>query len=277
MNNQNRTAFKAAWQTGFTLIELLVVIAIIAILAALLLPALTRAKMQGRGMKCLSNLRQLDIGWMAYSGDNRDRLVPGAWGPDTGTPGWILGWMVLGSINVPDNTNAYNLMCPTALLWRYVGNPQVYKCPGDPSTATFTAGTYPRVRSVSLNSRMNGLVGVDTVAPDDSFVNFTKLAQVTRPANFLTFVDERADSIDDGSLSIDMSDAWPNTCHVNIPAGYHNNSGNISFVDGHAELHKWVDSRTTFPLSATQLPWEISSPNNADVLWLQQHFTVPLP
>jgi prepilin-type N-terminal cleavage/methylation domain-containing protein/prepilin-type processing-associated H-X9-DG protein len=277
MNNRICAAIKTTRPAGFTLIELLVVIAIIAILAALLLPVLNRAKMQGQAVKCLSNLRQLDIGWVAYAGDNRDSLVLGAWGPDIGAPGWLIGWLQLGVVNVSDNTNACNLMCPSAMMWPYVGNTQVYKCPGDPSVAAFSGGGLsPRVRSVSLNARMNGLVGVDTVAPDDLFVNFTKLAQVWCPANFLAFVDERADSIDDGSFSIDMIDVWPNTCHVNWPASYHDNAGNITFVDGHAEHHKWVDPRTTIPLSATQLPWEVSSPMNADVLWLQQHFTVPL-
>ena len=262
-------------QEGFTLIELLVVIAIIAILAALLLPELANAKSQAQGVKCLSNLRQLDIAWVTYSGDNRDQLVDGAWDQYTG--GWIQGWLQLGTVD-DDNTNTLNLMAPYGLLWPLVGNVQVYKCPSDPSMAQFGRGAiYPRIRSVSLNAKMNLPEDVNTVAPDSMFVNFRKMGDISKPSNFFTFVDERADTIDDGSLSIDMMDTGANACHVNVPACYHNKGGNLTFVDGHAEYHKWLDPRTTPPLSATQLVWEFSSPNNVDVAWLQQHFTVPLP
>jgi prepilin-type N-terminal cleavage/methylation domain-containing protein/prepilin-type processing-associated H-X9-DG protein len=275
MNNQGGAGKNAGNGIGFTLIELLVVIAIIAILAALLLPTLANAKAQSQGVKCLSNIRQLDIAWSAYSTDNADRLVNGAWDHYTG--GWLQGWMQLGINNGDtDNTNTLNLMSPFGLLWPLVGNVQVYKCPGDPSMASFGGVAHPRIRSVSLNAKMNVPQDANTVTPDSVFVNFRKLSQVVRPSNFLTFVDERADTIDDGSFSVDMMDSGASACHVNVPASYHNKGGNLTFVDGHAEYHKWLDSRTTFPLSATQLPWEFASPNNPDVAWLQQHFTLPL-
>jgi prepilin-type processing-associated H-X9-DG protein len=116
----------------------------------------------------------------------------------------------------------------------------------------------------------------DTVAPDALFMNFRKLSQIQRPSNFLTFVDERADTIDDGSFSIDMIHTGASANHVNVPASYHNLSGNVCFVDNHVERHKWVDPRTTFPLSTTQLVWSFPSPNNPDIAWLQQHFTLPV-
>jgi prepilin-type N-terminal cleavage/methylation domain-containing protein/prepilin-type processing-associated H-X9-DG protein len=280
MNQESHSSGRRREQEAieaFTLIELLVVIAIIAILAALLLPALSRAKGEAQAVKCLSNIRQLNIAWIAYSGDNGDRLVPGAWGPDGQYPGgWIFGVLQMGVKNDIDNTNLNNLIAPLALLWSLAPNPQIYKCPADPSMGQFNGATYPRVRSVSLNARMNLPEDSDTVAPDALFMNFRKLSQIQRPSNFLTFVDERADTIDDGSFSIDMIHTGASANHVNVPASYHNLSGNVCFVDNHVERHKWVDPRTTFPLSTTQLVWSFPSPNNPDIAWLQQHFTLPV-
>jgi prepilin-type N-terminal cleavage/methylation domain-containing protein/prepilin-type processing-associated H-X9-DG protein len=258
---------------GFTLIELLVVIAIIAILAALLLPVLSAAKSDAQAIKCLSNLRQLDIAWITYCGENSDRLVTNAW--EQLTNGYIQGWMQLGEVNNYDATNLNYLQSPISPFGAVAANPLVYKCPADPSMVQINGMSLPRVRSVSLNARMN-LPQVDTVEPDDLFENFRKSGEVPKPGEFLTFVDERADTIDDGTFSVDLIDVGAGSTLVNIPASYHKRAGNITYVDGHGERHKWLDTRTTFPLSSTQLPWQIGSPNNVDVAWLQQHFTVPL-
>lgn len=259
---------------GFTLIELLVVIAIIAILAALLLPALSRAKAQAQSVQCLNNTHELEVAWSTYATDNKDHLVLGAWSSLPG--GWIQGWMQLGANNDYDNTNIANLMSPLGLIWPFLGNVKVFKCPSDPSIAKFGNVTLPRVRSYSLNAKMNNPWNDDTVAPDETFVNFRKLSEVTKPPLFLTFIDERADTIDDGAFSVDMMDVGASANHVNVPASYHDRAGNIAFVDGHSEHHKWLDSRTTFALSSSQLPWYFPSPNNTDIAWLQQHLTIPV-
>jgi prepilin-type processing-associated H-X9-DG protein len=251
------------------LIELLVVIAIIAILASLLLPALAKAKAKAQGVYCLNNLHQLDLGWTMYAHDNTDRLVIGGWLQNN--YGWVIGWLQLG-VSDKDNTNVLNLM--NGDLYRYVQNATSYKCPADKSTCKFAGQTYPRVRTVSLNQKLN-CPGDWWCAPDENFTDFRKLTQLRNPAQLLTFVDERADSIDDGSFGTDMLHTGAAAELVNVPASYHNGAGGIGFADGHSEIHKWRDARTMPPMGAAQLSENISSPNNIDVAWLQAHTSVP--
>ncbi len=251
-------------RSGFTLVELLVVIAIIAILAALLLPALSRGKQQAQGIKCLSNMRQLTTAWMTYAGDYGDNLATNvAWAGFQDKPvDWASGWEDWSDPNDPDNTNALNLQSPLGQLWPFSQSLGIYKCPADPS---------PLIRSVSMNLRMNGSDWASS--PIAEFTNPNRLSAIVNPApaNAFVFIDERCDSINDGFFVVEMDFTNELATLGNVPANYHNGSSAVSFADGHAEIHHWLDPRTEPPLTPYQMQSGFLSPNNPDVAWIQQH------
>ena len=260
-------------ERAFTLIELLVVIAIIAILASLLLPALSRAKEQGRSIQCVSNMKQLSTTWVAYSSDSSDMLVTNFILANTNS--WVAGWMDWTTQSDTDNTNIYNLESPRGILWPYTQALGIYKCPSDPSVVSIGGSVVPRVRSVSLNGRLNG--GEWGLSPTEEFKNPNKLSAIYQPgpADVLAFLDERADTIDDGFFGVDMVDSNSAAQIVNMPGNYHLGCCSVSFGDGHAQIHKWTDLRTEPPMVPYVMLPIISAPNDLDVAWLQQHSTSP--
>jgi prepilin-type N-terminal cleavage/methylation domain-containing protein/prepilin-type processing-associated H-X9-DG protein len=279
---------------AFTLIELLVVIAIIAILAAMLLPALGKSKLKAQGIMCMNNMRQLTLAWLQYAHDSNDRITfssssslsGGPPNPNTDPYVWVTGLID----NNPSNPSNWDLNADITKspLWPYCGKSAgIWKCPADRSTIIPASGPsqglrVPRIRSMSMMVWLGGFGGMlNTGYPgvsSPSWRLYFKLSDMRDPgcSRTLVFWDEREDAINFGNFFIDMTGYpdQPAAAQFNWdwPGSYHNGAGGLSFADGHSEIKRWLDPRTTPPFSQV-VQGPKASPRNVDIFWLQERAT----
>ena len=273
---------------AFTLVELLVVIAVIAILAALLLPALTKARARAQGIACLSNIRQLQIVWLSYAQDFNDQIVYNPGELDMGC----------GATNDGDANMAYisgylsQFSVAWGLLFGYVGSLAPYHCPAQSQVfggawaadGTMTGPGLVKmtpIRSFSIGERMNGLVP-PAPTTNSNPQNLARLSDITRPSPAVAYVfcDVNLYSVRDGRFDTPFGNQWAEQ----VPSARHANSGTVSYADGHCELHRWVEPST---ITMNRDPFQIGSSGNMpqfpsayggqnrDILWVWNHTFLP--
>lgn len=270
---------------AFTLLELFVVIAIIALLAALLLPALSQARTRGHTVVCLSNLRQVTLALHFYADDHADELPYNFGVADTKktiNEGSFLNWVnnVMSWELDPDNTN--HLWLSRGGLGTYVGDvaARLYRCPADRVVSDLQrqAGWTARVRSISMNA-MIGNAGEFTRSGSNvnnpAYRQFFKLSHIPQHAQLFALIEEHPDSINDGYFLNRFADEeW-----LDLPASNHGGGASVAFADGHVVARRWLHPSTQPPAKpdAASLPFPVPRAERADYEWLMERTTIRMP
>src|SRR5690348_16631349 len=297
-----RTSFQSKSRQGFTLIELLVVIAIIAILAAMLLPVLGQARIKAQALQCMSNSRQLMLGWIQYASDNNDHLVNNYGQPFSGWEeqnktyqNWvneILTWGKLDAAGIRiDNTDGIT----KAPFFQYTRNIAIYKCPADKFVSVPQRTANPPVLSRPRSYSMNMFIGINNPNNPTSTLNgtfstyrqFLTSGSITHPSTIFVMLDEHPDSINDGFCQSDphMDPSQWIVPHWNdLPASYHAGACGIAYPDGHSEIHTWKSKICTilpvqykqYGIDYAPVAFSADSPAGwGDGLWLAYRTSVP--
>jgi prepilin-type N-terminal cleavage/methylation domain-containing protein/prepilin-type processing-associated H-X9-DG protein len=250
-----RRLFRVSRACGFTLIELLVVIAIIAILAAMLLPVLGRAKGRALVVGCLNNLKQLQVCWQMYAGDHQDCVPPNnfvfdiySYTPLNYGPSWCTN---LAPFDPDPDGIKYGLLFP------YNSSLGIYRCPADKSTVQTRSGTRlpePRVRSYNMSQSVNGIFYEGSLADFIPIYRKTTEIKDPIPTKLIVFLDVHEEEILDTQFGIPVQTVWwSKNVWWDVPANRHNQGCSLSFADGHAERWKWkAPKQVTVPRGVIQ-------------------------
>ncbi len=253
---------------AFTRKDLVAVIAMVCVFFALSLRLVANTGGRSNATVCMDNLQRLTRAWAQFADDHQGALPASASNGGT-LQSWVMGWLDFSSSS--DNTNTINLL--RSQLGPYVKDAGVYRCPSDQSQVTMGGAKFSRVRSYSMSGAMNDSTST-WISP--AYRIFTRMSDIYNPppSACFVFIDEQVNSINDGLFALTMPSGPATTVMVDFPAARHDRVGTLSFADGHVELHRWVDDRTTpMELSSTYLSLNVPQPNNADILWLTSRAT----